>query len=95
MWFTATRGHWNPLSKILHPPLKGVHQGCPLSPLLFSLFISDLQDSLKTKSSGRIKIGDQEVSIIMFADDLVLLADSSKDYSSPYLFYRNIVEYDN
>ena len=21
VWFTATRGHWNPLSKILHPPL--------------------------------------------------------------------------
>ena len=56
----------------------GVRQGCPLSPLLFSLFISDLEDSLKTKSSGRIKIGDQEVSIIMFADDLVLLADSSE-----------------
>ena len=52
---------------------KGVRQACPLSPLLFSLFISDLEDTLRTKSFGRIKIGDQEVSIIMFADDLVLL----------------------
>ena len=41
-----------------------------------SLVLSE--DSLKTKSSGRIKIGAQEVSIIMFADDLVLLADSSE-----------------
>ena len=53
--------------------VRGVH-----SALSCSLFISDLEDSLKTKSSGRIKIGDQEVSIIMFADDLVLLADSSE-----------------
>ena len=57
---------------------EGVRQGCPLSPILFSLFISALEDSLRTRSSGRIKIGDQEVSIMMFADDLVLLADSSE-----------------
>ena len=57
---------------------KGVRQGCPLIPLWFSLFISDLEDSLRTRSSGRIKIGDQEVSIIMFANYLVLLANSSE-----------------
>ena len=56
---------------------KGVRQGCPLSPLLFSLFVSDLEDTLKSTSSGKIRIGEQDITIVMFADDLVLLADSS------------------
>ena len=30
-----------------------------------------------TNSSGKIRIGEEEVTTIMFADDLVLLADSS------------------
>ena len=30
-----------------------------------------------TNSSGKIRIGEKEVTTIMFADDLVLLADSS------------------
>ena len=49
---------------------KGVRQGCPLCPLLFSLFISDLEDTLMTNSSGKIRIGEKEVTTIMFADDL-------------------------
>ena len=52
---------------------KGVRQGCPLSPLLFSLFISDLEHVLKQHSSGKIVINQQEINQIMFADDIVLL----------------------
>ena len=38
--------------------------------------ISDLEDTLMTNSSGKIRIG-EKVTTVMFADDLVLLADSS------------------
>ena len=57
---------------------KGVRQGCPLSPLLFCLFISDLDYTLKSSSTGKIIIDQEEITVIMFADDLVLLADSSE-----------------
>ena len=60
------------------PCHKGVSQGCPLSPLLFSLFISDLEHELLANSSGKVRIGEQEVRVIMFADDLVLLAETSE-----------------
>ena len=53
---------------------KGVHQGCLLSPLLFSLFVNDLEGTLESNSSCIIKIGEQKVTIIMVADHLVLLA---------------------
>ena len=62
------------------PCRKGVRQSCSLSPLLFSLYISVIcmEHILLSQSSGRVRIGEQEITVIMFADDLVLLADSSE-----------------
>ena len=60
------------------PCLKGVRQGCSLSPLLFSLFISDLESYLAENRAGYVTLAHQEVRLLLFADDLVLLADSIK-----------------
>ena len=38
-----------------------VDQGCPFCPLLFSMFISDLEHILRSKSSGKVKIDEQKV----------------------------------
>lgn len=52
----------------------GVKQGCPLSPLLFNLIIDELLEKLRRLNIG-IKVGDDLLYCMAFADDLVLLTE--------------------
>ena len=53
----------------------GVKQGCLLSPALFAIFVNDLACEIKDLQCG-INLGDNQISILMFADDIALLSDS-------------------
>ena len=55
----------------------GLRQGCVLSPILFAVFM----DRIEKRSRGPecVKIGDVEVSRLLFADDLVILASNQDD----------------
>ena len=55
---------------------RGVRQGCNLSSILFSLFISDLENHVSTTTAGSIPLTHTKLHLLQFADDLVLLSDS-------------------
>ena len=59
----------------------GLKQGCPLSPLLFNLYINDLVSFLKSFNCG-IDIDGEKVSILLYADDVVILANDENELQS-------------
>jgi len=56
----------------------GLKQGCILSPILFNLYINSLISRMRRLGLG-IDVDDLIVSLLLYADDLVLLAESKED----------------
>lgn len=61
---------------------KGVRQGCPLSVLLFLIFLEDLEDKWKEKNEGGTVIGRIKIFGLKFADDAVAIADTAEGLRS-------------
>ena len=55
----------------------GVRQGDVMSPILFSMFLNDLATGIKELNCG-IELNDLMLSILLYADDIVLIAPSEE-----------------
>lgn len=62
------------LSNVMSCPV-GVKQGCIISPILFTLFLNDLQESISIGSHG-IDLETIKLFVLLFADDLVIFSET-------------------
>jgi hypothetical protein len=69
---------------------KGVRQGCPLSPLLFTIYVADVDEMLKKAQAGGVVVGREKVWSLAFADDMVIVAKSEREMKE---MMRNLEKY--
>ena len=70
-----------PFSRVRRSPISvhsGVRQGDNLTPTLFAMYINDFVITINELHKG-ISIGDRDVSCLLYADDIVLLAETPVD----------------
>ena len=62
-------------------PLKsGTRQGCSLSPLLFNIVLEVLAAEIREEKEIKgIQIGKEEVELALFADNMILYIENSRD----------------
>ena len=62
------------------PLRSGTRQGCPLSPLLFSIVLEVLAISIgEEKEIKGIQMGKDELKLLLFADDMILYMENPKE----------------
>ena len=57
---------------------RGVRQGCLISPLLSSLYISDLLNHLETGAQG-VELCDIRLCVMLYADDPIIVTENEND----------------
>ena len=80
IWETLSK-HYPQCEKLKAFPLKsGTRQGCPLPPLLFNIVLEVLATAIRAEKEIKgIQIGEEEVKLSLFADDMILYIENPKD----------------
>ena len=73
------------------PLRSGIRQGCPLSPLLFSIVLEVLATGIREEKEIKgIQIGKEEVKLSLFAEDMILYIDNPKDATGKLVELINV-----
>lgn len=56
----------------------GVRQSCPLSSILFTLLIADMEEELKKSQLGETRLGKKRIQTLAYADNLVIMTKTEK-----------------
>lgn len=59
-----------------------VRQRCPLSPLLFNLLMADLKKKMGRMKWGGVRLGEDRVYTLAYADDMVLVTEGENEMRS-------------
>lgn len=55
---------------------KEVRQGCVMSPLLFNLYVADLDKYMEKRGIRGVKLNDERIWSLAYADDIIVLANN-------------------
>ncbi|KAJ3632437.1 hypothetical protein MTP99_009448 [Tenebrio molitor] len=69
---------------------KRVRQGCPLSPLRFTIYLADVDEMLRKAQARGVVVGREKVWSLAFADDMVIVAKSEREMKE---MMRNLGKY--
>ena len=64
--------------------VRGVRQGCILSPLLFSLYTEEMAARLRRMDVG-VHAGDKRLKLLLYADDAVIVSENGDELQSTYV----------
>jgi hypothetical protein len=74
---------------------KGVHQGCPPSPTLFNIYLDEIITKWQKQDITGIKLSkNQQLSMLLFAYDQVIIADTDDNLQKAVHKLNQIIEYD-
>ena len=60
------------------PFTKGVRQGCPLSPILFNVYVNEIFNRVNENNTSNIYLSETQINALMYADDLILLSETKE-----------------